>query len=172
MEISIKIQPKLTELSNDISLNPQLFALLRLFAINILSAVDKELLENSYKGFTRSGAALNDTDKELYRQYSTELGALTLKFGQNALAATNAFSINITDKRKVAELPQSVQDAMAADAKAAGKKGWLLTLKATSYIPFLTYSSQRDLKEQLYKAYNSRAYGGEFDMATILEDYG
>jgi len=165
-QIAMRIQPKLTELSNDISLNPVLFE--RVKAVHekcnlFLSKEDKMLLEETYKDFTRSGAALSDEDKELYRKYSTELSELTLRFGQNSLAATNAFTLNITDPARVEELPSFVRDAMAADAKARGEKGWTVTLKAPSYVPFMTYSSQRDLKEQLYRAYNSRALGGEFD---------
>ena len=169
--IALRIQPKLTELSNDVSLNPQLFERVkavyegcRLF----LSDEDEKLLEDCYKGFARSGAALSDEDKELYRKYTAELSEATLMFGQNALSATNAFAINITDESKVAELPAFVKEAMAADAAARGEKGWTVTLKAPSYIPFMTYSSQREEKEQLYRAYNSRALGGEFDNTAII----
>ncbi|MDE6778396.1 MAG: M3 family peptidase, partial [Alistipes sp.] len=171
-QIAMRVQPKLTELSNDISLNPALFE--RVKAVHdkcnmFLSKEDKMLLEKTYKSFTRSGAALSDDQKELYRQYSTELSELTLVFGQNALAATNAFTLNITDPKRVEELPAFVREAMAADAKARGEKGWTVTLKAPSYIPFMTYSSQRDLKEQLYRAYNSRALSGEHDNTDIVK---
>lgn len=91
-------------------------------------------------------------------------------FGQNALSATNAYAINITDAAKVAELPDFVKEAMAADAAARGEKGWTVTLKAPSYIPFMTYSSQREEKEKLYRAYNSRALGGEFDNSDIIRN--
>ncbi|MBE6205950.1 MAG: M3 family metallopeptidase [Rikenellaceae bacterium] len=164
--IALRVQPKLTALGNDISLNPQLFE--RVKAVyegsrEGLSAEDVRLLEDTYKGFTRSGAALSDEDKELYREYTTALSEATLIFGQNALAATNAFSLNITDEAKVAELPEFVREALAAEAKARGEEGWTVTLQAPSYIPFMTYSSQRAEKEQLYRAYNSRALGGEVD---------
>ena len=86
-----------------------------------------------------------------------------MEFGQNALKATNAFALNITDEAKVAELPDFVKEGLAADAAARGQQGWTVTLDAPSYGPFMTYSSQRDLKEELYKAYNTRAKGGEFD---------
>ncbi len=162
-QIAERIQPKLTALSNDVSLNPELFA--RVKAVyeqsNFgLSKEEKKLLEDTYKSFARKGAALSDADKELYRQYTTELSGLTLKFGQNTLSATNAFTLNITDPKKVAELPAFVRDALSADAKARGEKGWTVTLQAPSYVPFLTYSSDRTLKEQLWRAYNSRALGG------------
>ncbi|MBR5819865.1 MAG: M3 family metallopeptidase, partial [Alistipes sp.] len=171
-EVAQRIQPMMTELSNDISLNPVLFE--RVKAVYEkpgfgLSKIDKKLLEDTYKGFARSGAALSDEDKELYRQYSNELSALTLQFGQNALKATNAFTLNITDKKQVEELPDFVKEGLAAEAKARGEKGWTVTLQAPSYIPFLTYSSNRALKEQLWKASNSRALGGEFDNSEVIK---
>ncbi len=170
-EISMRVQPKLTELDNDISLNPELFARVKAVYENpglFLSKEDKKLLEDAYRGFTRNGAALNDEDKELYRQYTTELSNLSLKFGQNNLAATNAFALNITDKRVVEELPDFVQQAMAEDAKARGEKGWTVTLKYPSYEPFMRYSSNRELKEKLWRAYDSRALGGEYDNSEIV----
>ena len=157
-DIAMRIQPKLTELSNDISLNAELFK--RIKAVNenpgwFLSKEDKKLLENTYKSFVRSGANLADEDKELSQ--------LTLQFGQNSLAANNAYALNITSAKQVEELPSFVKEAMALEAKNRGQKGWTVTLKAPSYVPFITYSSQRDLKEQLYRARNSCAIGGEFD---------
>ena len=164
--IAMQIQPKLTELDNDVSLNPELFKRVKEVYENpglFLSKEDKKLLENTYKGFVRSGANLSDEDKELYRQYSSELSQLTLQFGQNSLASNNAYSLNIKQASKVAELPDFVKEGLAMEAKARGEKGWTVTLKAPSYVPFVTYSSQRDLKEQLYKARNSCSIGGKFD---------
>ena len=166
-QIALNITPKLTQLSNDVSLNPELFA--RVKAVYdqreslALDQEDSQLLEETYKSFARSGALLEGEAQELYRQYTTELSNLTLKFGQNALDATNAFALNITDEAKVAELPEFVKEGLAAEAAARGEEGWTVTLQAPSYGPFMTYSSQRDLKEQLYLAYNTRAVGGEFD---------
>ncbi|MBO7314259.1 MAG: M3 family peptidase, partial [Alistipes sp.] len=143
-QIAMNITPKLTELENDISLNPELFA--RVKAVYDqrkklkLDEQDMQLLEDTYKGFARSGALLEGQDKELYREYSSELSQLTLKFGQNAQAATNAFSYNITDPAKVEELPAFVKEGLAAEAEARGEKGWTVTLHATSYSPFMTYS--------------------------------
>lgn len=166
-QIALNITPKLTAISNDISLNPELFARVKAVydqreSLN-LDEEDMMLLEETYKGFARSGALLEGEAQELYRQYTTELSNLTLKFGQNALDATNAFALNITDEAKVAELPDFVKEGLAADAAARGEEGWTVTLQAPSYGPFMTYSSQRDIKEQLYRAYNTRAVGGEFD---------
>ncbi len=166
-EIAMDITPKLTALSNDVSLNPALFQ--RVKAVYDqresldLDTEDRQLLEDTYKGFARSGALLQGEEQELYRQYTTELSQLTLTFGQNALAATNAFAYNITDPAKVEELPDFVKEGLAAEAAARGEEGWTVTLQAPSYGPFMTYSSQRDIKEILYRAYNTRAMGGEFD---------
>lgn len=164
-EIALRVQPKLTEFSNDLSLNPELFARVKYVYEHPgrLKKEDKKLLEDTYQGFARSGAALSDADKELYRKYSSELSALTLQFGQNALAGTNAFTLNITDPKVVAELPAFVKEGMAADAKARGEKGWTVTLQQPSYLPFMTYSSNRDLKEKLWRARSMIALGGEFD---------
>ncbi|MBQ2993788.1 MAG: M3 family metallopeptidase [Alistipes sp.] len=165
-KIAMDVQPKLTELSNDVSLNPELFKRVKEVYEHpglFLSKEDKKLLEDTYKGFVRGGANLSDEDKELYRQYTSELSSLTLQFGQNSLAATNAFSYNITRAEQVEELPAFVKEGLAMEAKARGEKGWTVTLKAPSYVPFMTYSSQREIKETLWKAYNSRALGGEFD---------
>ena len=170
--IANNITPKLTELGNDISLNPELFN--RVKAVYDkrdeleLDQEDKQLLEDTYKGFVRSGALLEGEQQELYRKYSTELSQATLKFGQNALAATNAFTLNITDEAKVAELPDFVKEGMKAEAEARGEQGWTVTLQAPSYGPFMTYSSQRDLKEQLYRAYNTRGIGGESDNLEVI----
>ncbi len=169
--IALRIQPKLTALSNDISLNPQLFE--RVKAVYegpqlFLSKEEKKLLEDAYMGFVRSGAGLDEEQKALYRQYTTELSEATLLFAQNSLSATNAFTINLTDEKQVAELPDFVKEGMAAEAKARGQKGWTVTLQAPSYVPFVTYSSQRDIKEKLYRAYNTRAFGGEFDNTELI----
>ena len=165
-EIAMRVQPKLTELSNDIALNAELFKRIKEVYQNpgwFLSKEDKKLLEETYNDFVRGGANLSDEDKALYREYSSELSSLTLKFGENSLNATNAFSYNIRNPKLVAELPEFVRESMALDAKARGEKGWTLTLKAPSYVPFMTYSSQRDIKEKIWRASNTRALGGEFD---------
>ena len=164
--IAMRVQPKLTELSNDTSLNPELFKRVKAVYENkslFLSAEDEKLLDDTYEGFVRSGANLSEEDKALYREYTNELSSLTLKFGQNSLAATNAYSYNITNPKKVAELPAFVKEGLAMEAKARGQKGWTVTLKAPSYVPFVTYSSQRDIKEALWRANNTRAIGGSFD---------
>ena len=169
--IALAVQPKLTALGNDIALDPELFARVKAVYEHPgwgLSKEDRMLLEKTYKRFARRGAALPADRQELYRQYTSELGEMTLKFGQNALAATNAFTLDIADAARVAELPDFVKEGMAAEAKARGRKGWTVTLQAPSYVPFLTYSSDREAKERLWRASNSRALGGEFDNREII----
>ncbi|EKC58611.1 peptidyl-dipeptidase Dcp, partial [human gut metagenome] len=171
-QIAERVQPKLTALSNDISLNPELFA--RVKAVyehpgRKLSTEDRRLLEKTYRSFARNGAALSDEDKELYRQYTTELSALSLEFDRNSLAATNAFTLHITDPAVVAELPAFVREGMAAEAKSRGEKGWVVTLQYPSYLPFMTYSSNRALKEKLWRANSSCSLGGEFDNTEVVK---
>jgi len=173
--IALEVQPKLTEYSNDIRLNPILFA--RVKAVyderaNLnLTTEQTALLDKTYKGFARNGAALNEQQKEEYRAITTELGSLSLRFDQNVLAATNAFTIVIppSDSAKVNYMPSFVIEGMAQEAKDANVEGWMVTLQAPSYFPFLTYSKERELKERLWKAYNSRALGGESDNTAIVK---
>ncbi len=163
-QVSLRIQPKLTELGNDISLNEELFARVQEVYNNPprgLDSQDEMLLDKCYKGFARSGAALSAEDKAIYREVTTELGRLGLEFGQNVLAETNAYTLTIEDESRVADMPASVREAMRAEAKARGVEGYVVTLQAPSYIPFLTYSSDRELKEQLWRAYSTRATSGE-----------
>lgn len=166
-QLAIEIQPDLVAFSNDVNLNPQLWERVKAVyeqkeALG-LNEEEAKLLENTYKGFVRNGANLSDEQKEQYRKISEELSTLSLQFEQNVLSATNAFSLNITDEAKVAELPAFVREAMAAEAKARGEEGWTVTLQQASMFPFLTYSSDRELKEQVWKASNTRCVGDQFD---------
>lgn len=171
--LALEVQPKLIAFSNDINLNPTLWERVKAVYDNranlSLNEEEAKLLENTYKGFERSGANLSDEAKEQYRQISEELSALSLRFEQNVLAATNAFELNITDEAVVAELPAFVREAMAAEAKARGQEGWTVTLQQASMFPFLTYSSNRELKEQVWKASNSRCVGGEYNNLDIVK---
>ena len=164
----------LTEFSNDVSLDPKLFA--RVKAVYDrreslgLNAEQRRLLEKTYKGFARSGAALSDGDKKIYRELTARLSELSLQFNQNSLAATNAFTLHVTDPAVVGELPDFVREGMAAEAKERGLDGWVVTLQIPSMVPFMTYSSNRALKEKLWRAYNTRCVGGEFDNSAIVEE--
>ncbi|MBQ0080051.1 MAG: M3 family metallopeptidase [Alistipes sp.] len=164
--LAMEVQPKLVKLQNDISLNKTLFERVKHVYEHPgwgLSKEDKKLLEKQYKAFVRSGANLSDEDKELYKKYSEELAQLTLKFGENSLAATNAYALNITKEKDVADLPETIREGLAMDAKARGEKGWTVTLKAPSCRPFMKYSTQRELKKQVYMAMSTKAIGGEYD---------
>ena len=171
--LALEIQPKLVEFYNDMNLNPTLWQRVKAVyeqreSLN-LTEEQAKLLDDTYKGFVRSGANLSDEQKEEYRKISTELSNMTLKFGQNVLAATNAYTLNITNPDEVAELPDFVKENLAAEAKARGQEGWTVTLQAASMSPFLTYSSNRDYKEQVWKAYNSRCIGGELDNTELIK---
>ena len=176
-EIALEVQPKLVAYSNDISLNPMLFERVKaVYDDRANLKLDKEqaaLLEKTYKGFVRGGAGLGEQEKERYRELSGRLSQLTLQFGQNVLVETNAYTLNITpsQEKRIAELPAFVKEAMAEEAKARGQQGWTVTLQSASLIPFLTYSSDRAFKEQVWKKSNSRAMnGGANDNREILKE--
>ena len=172
--LALELSPMLTEFSNDVSLDPKLFA--RVKAVYDrreslgLNAEQRRLLEKTYKGFARSGAALSDEDKKIYRELTARLSELSLQFNQNSLAATNAFTLHVTDPAVVGELPDFVREGMAAEAKERGLDGWVVTLQIPSMVPFMTYSSNRALKEKLWRVYNTRCVGGEFDNSAIVEE--
>ena len=172
--LALELSPMLTEFSNDVSLDPKLFA--RVKAVYDrreslgLNAEQRRLREKTYKGFARSGAALSDGDKKIYRELTARLSELSLQFNQNSLAATNAFTLHVTDPAVVGELPDFVREGMAAEAKERGLDGWVVTLQIPSMVPFMTYSSNRALKEKLWRAYNTRCVGGEFDNSAIVEE--
>jgi len=165
--IALEVSPMLTEFSNDIMLNEKLFERIKAVykakdSLN-LDAGQMRLLEESYKSFTRNGANLSSEDKAKYREINTELSKLTLKFGQNVLAATNKFVLNITDSAQLKGLPQFVIDAGASEAKERSMKGWVYTLQAPSYGPFMQYSENRELKEKIWKASNRKSFNDKFD---------
>ena len=172
-QIAEQISPMLTEYSMYVSLNADLFE--RVKAVyekrNELGlAVDQmKLLEDNYKSFVRGGANLSDEDKELYSKWSEELSLATLQFSKNVLAATNAYTLNITDEAELAGLPEFVRTMAAETAAEKGLEGWAFTLDAPSYSPFLQYSENRELRKQIWTAYNTRAIGGEFDNTEIVK---
>ena len=171
-QIAEEISPMLTEYSMYVSLNADLFK--RVKAVyekrNELGLdVDQmKLLEDNYKGFVRGGANLSDEDKALYSKWSEELSLATLQFSKNVLAATNAYTLNITDEADLAGLPEYVRTMAAETAADKGLEGWAFTLDAPSYSPFLQYSEKRELRKQIWTAYNTRALGGEFDNTEVV----
>ena len=171
-QIAEQISPMLTEYSMYVSLNPALFERVKaVYAKKDELGLDKDqmtLLEDNYKSFVRGGANLSDEDKALYSKWSEELSLTTLQFSKNVLAATNAYVLNITDEADLAGLPEFVRTMAAETAAEKGLEGWAFTLDAPSYSPFLKYSENRELRRQIWTAYNTRAIGGEFDNTEIV----
>lgn len=178
--ISLEMSPALTEFTNDVSLNEDLFAKIKAVyslyydesgkvraasdlakGTPALTMEQLSLLDKKYRSFVRSGANLNPTQKDRYRQISGELAELGLKFDQNVLAATNDFSVLITDVAELGGLPESALEAAKADAAEQGKQGYLFTLQMPSYIPVVTYADNRELREKLWFAMNSRCFAGD-----------
>lgn len=164
-QVALKVSPLITEFGNDISLNERLFAKVKAVYVNSDNfSLDKEqrrLLEKTYKSFTRSGADLVGKDKENYRAITKELSNLSLQFNQNLLAATNAFVLHLTDVADTEGLPAFVLDMGEAEAKNRGLDGWVFTLQAPSMQPFMKYSKKRELREKMWKAYNSRCFADD-----------
>ena len=127
------------------------------------------LLEDNYKSFVRGGANLSDEDKAVYSKLSEELSLTTLQFSKNVLAATNAYTLHVTDSTELGGLPEFVKTMAAETAAEKGLEGWAFTLDYPSYSPFLKYSTNRELRKQVWMAYNTRAIGGEFDNTEIVK---
>ena len=152
-----KMQPILTQHANDIRLNPRLFERVRYVHLHHrkLTPEEKMLLDNCYEGFVRSGALLDEAGKERLRQLTEEASMLSLQFSQNLLKEQKAFSLDITDEAQLDGLPETAREAAALTAKEQGKQGWTFTLDYPSFSPFMTYSTQRELRKQLYMARNT-----------------
>lgn len=171
--IAEEISPLTTEFSMYVRLNDGLFQRIKSVyeqreSLN-LDDVELRLLENTYQGFARNGANLSQEDKETYSKYMEELSLLSLQFGKNVLAATNAFSLNLTDENDLIGLPDYVKEQAADAAKNKDLQGWLFDLTAPSYGPFMKFSERRDLREKMYRQYNTRAFGGELDNSDIIK---
>ena len=171
--IAEKVSPMLTEYSMYVSLNDALFQRVKaVYEKKDQLGLDTDqmtLLEDSYKSFVRGGANLSDEDKALYSKWSEELSLLTLQFSKNVLAATNAYTLHVENEADLAGLPEYVKTMGAETAKEKGLEGWVYTLDYPSYGPFLQYSSNRELRKQIWMAYNTRAIGGEFDNSEIVK---
>lgn len=172
-EIAQEMVPLLSEHSNNISLNEKLFE--RVKAVydskdtRGLTAEQEKLLENVYNGFVRHGANLQGEAKEKYRELTKELSNLTLQFSENNLKETNNFRLVVKDKTQLAGLPDSAMEAAAETAKEKGTGGWVFTLQAPSYIPFMTYADNRELRRELYMAYNTKCtHDNEYNNLEIV----
>ena len=157
--IAQRVMPKLSEHNNNISLNEKLFARIKAVYESPESAQlnqeDRMLLDKTYDGFIRNGANLPEADKERFRQISSELSVLTLQFSQNNLNETNSYELPLT-LEQLDGVPESAIESYAQTAKEKGKEGYIVTLHAPSFIPFMKYGRNRELRKQLYMAYNTQ----------------
>ena len=170
--IAEEVSPMLTQHSMSILLNAPLFARVKAVweqrdALQLDTEADK-LLEETWKSFARHGANLPPAQKERFTHLSEELSLATLKFGQNVLADTNAYTLHLTDEAELAGLPDYVRDMAASEAQGRGEQGWVFTLNQPSYGPFLKFSDRRDLREQMWRAYNGKCVGGPHDNTALI----
>lgn len=159
-ELAKELMPLLSEHANNITLNERLFERVKTAYEQRndepLTAEQRKLTEDTYEGFVRSGANLQGADKEKYRELSRQLSLLTLQFSENNLKETNDYQLVLTDEAQLKGLPQSAIDAAAETAREKQQEGWVFTLHAPSYMPFLTYAADRDLRKEIYMAYNTK----------------
>lgn len=173
-KLAQEISPLLSAYTNDIQLDEELFA--RVKAVYdqkdrlTLTPEADTLLDKTYKGFVRNGALLGENDKERLREIDKELAQLSLKFGEHVLAETNVYELVLENEEDLKGLPESAVEAAAQIAKEKGHEGkWVITLDYPSYVPFLTYADNRELREKLFLAFSSRAFGkGENDNRDIV----
>lgn len=172
-QLSQEIAPMLTNFSNDVYLNEKLFKRIDYVYKNAdknkLTEEQLMLLEKTYKSFVRRGSLLDNTKKEELRKITVELSKLSLKFQQNLLNETNKFILHITNKEDLSGLPEHIIALAEQEAKNRNLEGWVFTLHAPSYVPFMQYADNRKLREKIYKAYNSRCFhGDEYDNREII----
>lgn len=161
-EIAKEVSPWLSTFRNDMILNADLFKRVKAVynqknALE-LSAEQSMLLEKQYKGFSRNGANLNNSDKEELRKIDAELSKLSIQFGERVLADNNAFEMHLTDENDLSGLPDGVKEAAKMTADQKGKEGWIFTLDYPSYIPFMTYADNRELRKKLALAAGKKGF--------------
>lgn len=156
-----EISPMLTEYANDIILNEQLFEKIKIvYDTTLKSKLSQEevrLLDKTYKDFSKNGALLSSEDKNNLRQISNELAILSVKFGQNVLKETNDYFLHISENKDMEGIPESIKEMAKQEAETRNLKGWVFTLHYPSYVPFITYSANRELRKEIYTAYMQRA---------------
>ena len=159
--VTMKMEPEITRFSMKVMTDKRLYERVKSCELRVksgderLTVEQRTLLENTLKSFVRHGVALEGEETDRYRRNEEELTALKQRFSHNALADQNAWTLHLTDEADLAGLPPTVRDAARAEAEAKRLKGWFFTLAAPSYIPFMTYSERRDLRERMYRAYGS-----------------
>jgi len=167
-KIAQEVSPWLSEFGNDIRLNAELFARVKAVydqkeSLN-LNPEQTTLLDKKYKSFSRNGANLPEDKKNQLREIDKELSKLSLQFGENVLAETNAFEMHLTDEKDLSGLPEGAIEAARSLAKAQEKEGWIFTLDHPSYIPFLTYADNRELRKKMAIAFGAKGFqNNEFD---------
>ena len=172
-KIAQEVSPLLSEFGNDIRLNPDLFARVKAVYdqkkhLN-LNPEQTTLLDKKYKSFSRNGANLSEDKKTQLREIDKELSKLSLQFGENVLAETQAFELHITNENDLAGLPEGTREAAHSLAKNKEKEGWIFTLDHPSYIPFVTYADNRELRKKIAIAFGARAFqNNEFDNKEIV----
>lgn len=163
--VAHEVSPLLSAFSDDISLNTPLFNRIRdIYEKPSSPDLDEEqriLLKKTYLNFLKGGAGLEEASRERFRKINEELSSLSLKFEENVLEETNAFFLHLTDENDLEGLPEGIIEAASEEASASGRDGWIFTLHYPSYIPFMQYSARRELREKMFRAYSSRAYGKE-----------
>ncbi len=172
-QLAQEVSPILTQHHNDIILNQELFKKVHhvydSVDSNNLTTEQNRLLEKTYKQFSRNGALLKEEQKAELRKLNEQLAKLSLQFGENVLAETNAYEMWLQDEYDVDGLPQSSKEAAAQLAKSQNKEGWIITLQYPSYIPFMTYATNRSLRETLFKASSSKgANQNQFNNESIV----
>ncbi len=173
-QIEMELSPKLSDYSSTIRLNEGLFR--RIKAVYDrrgqlkLNKEQQKLLDDIYESFANNGANLSPEDKQTYRELTARLSQLTLTYGQNVLKATNAWTMLLTREADLAGLNDDTKAMLRANAEKKGLEGWLLDLKPTTYRPVMEDLDNRDIRRELYTAYNSRCIGGEFDNTQIIID--
>jgi Zn-dependent oligopeptidase len=172
-KIAQDVSPLLSEFGNDVRLNAPLFAKVKAVyeqrdSLN-LNPEQNTLLDKQYKSFSRNGANLPEDKKNQLREIDKELSKLSLQFGENVLAETNAFELHLTDYNHLAGLPEGTVEAARSLAKAQEKEGWIFTLDHPSYIPFVTYADNRELRKKMAIAFGARCFqNNEFDNQEIV----
>ncbi|WP_294818825.1 M3 family metallopeptidase [uncultured Flavobacterium sp.] len=172
-KIAMEVSPLLSEFGNDVRLNKALFE--RVKAVYderesmALTPEQTTLLEKKYKGFSRNGANLADDKKAKLREIDKELSRLSLEFGENVLAETNAYQMHITNQKDLSGLPEGTIEAARELAMSLEKEGWIFTLDYPSYVPFMTYADNRELRKELAIAFGAKAFqGNKFDNREIV----
>jgi len=163
----------ITDYANEVNLNPDLFKRVKSVYESKpeLNSEQKMLLDDTYKGFIKGGADLDEEAKKRFREITKRLSELSLKFNENVMAETNAFELHLTDEKDLDGLPKYVRDAAKEDAQNRKKDGWIFTLHYPSYIPFMQHAKKRSLREKIYRAYTTRGNkNNEFDNKEIIKE--